>query len=340
MSSPHGHERAAAWHAERRTRILREHPEIRSLFGPHRATAGYIVVLVAIQIGMASFASKVPWPLVLLGAYVVGSVVAHALGVLIHECAHNLVARTSRWNKAWGIVANLGLFAPASMEFRVQHLSHHVYLGEADGRDTQAPSRKEVQVVGGSSLRKLLSFTLGRFYYPSRPANKVATDRWMIANWGIVLALDAALLAIGGAKPLVFLAASGLAAFGPHPLGARRLSEHFMTEREQPTHSYYGPWNAVSFQVGYHVEHHDFPAVPWARLPRMRAMVAHEYDSLYAFHSWTRLLFRYFFDRRYRVAQYVGMGPPNPVEGAIDSSRPSHASLRQEPGTPTHQPRL
>jgi len=50
-------------------------------------------------------------------------------------------------------------------------------------------------------------------------------------------------------------------AFGPHPLGARRLSEHWTLREGQPTCSYYGPANWVSFHVGYHVEHHDFPVV-------------------------------------------------------------------------------
>lgn len=337
-------ENAAGWHAERRARILRAHPEIRALFGPHPATAWLVVLLSATQLGLASFSSVLSWPLVLVSAYVIGAVVAHALGVLIHECAHNLTSRTTRANKAWGLVANLGLLAPAAMEFRAQHLLHHAHLGDVDGRDTQAPSRMEARVVGGGALRKILSFTLGRFYYPSRPANRVATDAWMLANWALVLGVDAVLLGTLGPKPIVFLAVAGLSAFGPHPLGARRLSEHFLTHTEQPTHSYYGPWNAVSFHVGYHVEHHDFPAVAWARLPALRAALAHEYAELHAFRSWTRLLWRYFFDRRYRVEQYVGMGPPNEIEerafGAHPVARASASGdlVRSPPGTQTRPP--
>ena len=73
--------------------------------------------------------------------------------------------------------------APAAVEFRAQHLLHHKFLGEVDGRDTQAPTRAEVEWVGSSSWRKIASFTLGRFFYASRPANRVARDRWLVLNW-------------------------------------------------------------------------------------------------------------------------------------------------------------
>jgi sphingolipid delta-4 desaturase len=48
--------------------------------------------------------------------------------------------------------------------------------------------------------------------------------------------------------------------------------------------------------VGYHNEHHDFPSVPWHRLPRIRAIAPELYTDLVAHTSWTRLLFRFLFD--------------------------------------------
>jgi sphingolipid delta-4 desaturase len=64
----------------------------------------------------------------------------------------------------------------------------------------------------------------------------------------------------------------------------------------QETYSYYGALNRIAFNVGYHNEHHDFPSVPWHRLPRLKAAASEWYDGLEAHHSWTRLLFRYVFD--------------------------------------------
>jgi sphingolipid delta-4 desaturase len=64
----------------------------------------------------------------------------------------------------------------------------------------------------------------------------------------------------------------------------------------QETYSYYGTLNGVSFNVGYHNEHHDFPSIPWNRLPELKKMAPSYYDSLKSHQSWTKLFFRFLFD--------------------------------------------
>jgi fatty acid desaturase len=84
----------------------------------------------------------------------------------------------------------------------------------------------------------------------------VPHDVWFVANVVACLLADGALIATAGTRALVYVLLSALAGFGPHVLGARRVSEHLTVRRGQPTNSYYGPLNRVSFDVGYHVEHH------------------------------------------------------------------------------------
>jgi sphingolipid delta-4 desaturase len=69
-------------------------------------------------------------------------------------------------------------------------------------------------------------------------------------------------------------------------------------DEHQETYSYYGILNTVAFNVGYHNEHHDFPSVPWNRLPLVKREAPDYYDTLLSHRSWTRLFFRFLFDHR------------------------------------------
>jgi sphingolipid delta-4 desaturase len=277
-------------------------------------------VLNAVQFGVAGALRHQPVGWLVAAAFVVGAPIAHALGVLIHEASHNLVFKETWKNKAIAIVANLALAAPAAIDFRHQHLLHHRYLGDArepEGGDTQAPMRKEVRFVGRSSAKKILSFTFGRFFYASRPANKAPLDGWFVLNVVACLAVTLCFTVTFGWRSLFYLVASPLLGFGPHPLGARRLSEHVTLRPAQPTNSYYGVANWISFDVGYHVEHHDFPGVPWRRIRRVRALGRAHYETLAAVPSWTGLILAYFFSPRFHVGQYVGLSDEylEPAEG-------------------------
>ena len=273
-------------------------------------SAVWIATLVVAQLTTAVALRQSPWWLVFAVAFVVGAPLAHGLGVLIHECSHNLVFRSTGSNKALAIVANLALGAPAAIEFRHQHLLHHRHLGdtrEPDGGDTQAPILREVRATGASSWRKILSFTFGRFVFGGRSANRPQVDAWLVGNIVVCVGVSLAVALVFGARSLSYLLVSPLLGFGPHPLGARRLAEHFTLRRGQPTTSYYGVGNAISFDVGYHVEHHDFPHVPWTRLRRLRAIASPYYDGLAVVPSWTGFLLAHFFDGRRHVGQYVGL---------------------------------
>src|SRR5580704_10335995 len=121
----------ALWHVRRQRTILSLHPEVRELSGADPWTAVWVVALVGVQWTVAFELRDAHAWLILLAVLFFGAPIAHALGVLIHECAHNLVFRQTWRNKALGLVANLGIVGPGAMAFRHQHLMHHRLLGDA-----------------------------------------------------------------------------------------------------------------------------------------------------------------------------------------------------------------
>lgn len=64
------------------------------------------------------------------------------------------------------------------------------------------------------------------------------------------------------------------------------------------TCSYYGPLNWVTFNVGYHVEHHDFPSIPGSRLHMLSQIAPEFYSTLNHHTSWTYVLWQYITDPR------------------------------------------
>lgn len=62
------------------------------------------------------------------------------------------------------------------------------------------------------------------------------------------------------------------------------------------TCSYYGPLNWLTFNVGYHVEHHDFPSIPGSKLHLLSKIAPEFYVNLNHHTSWTYVLWQYITD--------------------------------------------
>jgi sphingolipid delta-4 desaturase len=124
-----------------------------------------------------------------------------------------------------------------------------------------------------------------------------------------------------GAQSFVYLVASFFFSVGLHPLGARWIQEHYLTQGEQETYSYYGVLNHVAFNVGFHNEHHDFPSVPWNRLPDIKKTAPGFYDHLSSHTSWTKLFLRFLFDQEISLFSRVVRKNRGKV-ALTDESRP------------------
>jgi sphingolipid delta-4 desaturase len=288
-------------HALRGRQILAAHPELRQLTGPLPVSALCVVALASAQLGLAVALTRQPWYVWVPVAYVIGATIDHALWVLIHECAHNLVFQSRLGNRLVALAANLPLVFPAAMAFCKYHLLHHRHMGEME-LDADIAGPTESRVVGDSTLGKTiwlacLALVLGTVR-PWRITRIPFVDRWTATNVTVQAAAMAAFVWWLGAAPLKYLLASTVFAVGLHPLGARWIQEHYVFTPGQETYSYYGPLNHVAFNVGYHNEHHDLITIPWSRLPRVRGLAPEFYDSLNAHRSWTRLLVTFLRDPR------------------------------------------
>lgn len=285
-------------HKARTKAILRKHPEVRAQIGKNARSFLAIVALVAIQVGLAIALRDAPWWAILLVAYFAGAVVDHGLFVLIHECAHNLIFKRATPNTLAGILANLPSVIPSSVSFKRYHLKHHSFQGVYE-LDADIPSEWEARLIGNSPIRKalwLLLFPVFQVLRPFRIKELSLFDRWVLLNMAVVFTADVAFLLLLGPRAFVYLVASVFFSVGLHPVGARWIQRHYLVDEEQETYSYYGRMNALAFNVGYHNEHHDFPSVPWNRLPNIKAAAPEYYEELRAHTSWTRLLLQFVFD--------------------------------------------
>ncbi len=284
-------------HAERRRQLLQKYPQIKQLYGPCWRTKYVCTALIAAQVGAAYLLRDAPWWLIVSVAYLVGGVINQALLLAIHELSHNLAFKKPLHNRLFAFFINLPVGVPVAATFRYYHLLHHTRQGEAV--DTDLPTAFEGRLLR-SRPAKFVWILFQGFAYALRPLFVLPKkpDAWEIANFVLQLSFNAAIYYLWGLKALLYLPISALLVMGLHPVAGHYISEHYVMkgggdDGRQETYSYYGPLNWLTFNVGYHNEHHDFPYIPGSRLPQLRRMAPEYYDTLVYHTSWTKTLWDY-----------------------------------------------
>ncbi|KAJ7201692.1 dihydroceramide delta(4)-desaturase [Mycena pura] len=287
-------------HRTRRMEILKSHPEVTKLMGHEPLTKYVVLGVVALQLycAVALRHTHPSSPLFFLCAYVIGGTANHNLFLAIHEITHNLAFKGIVPNKLLAIFANLPIGIPYSVMFKGYHLEHHKFLGQ-DTIDTDLPARVELLLLN-NVLGKVFFATFQILFYALRPGFVRAQrlGRWHFLNFLTQLAFDYALVTFVGWRPLVYLIMSSFFAGSLHPCAGHFIAEHYLWDGlAQETYSYYGPLNVLAYNVGYHNEHHDFPSIPWTRLPALRAMAPEVYDTLPSHPSWPMVIVNFIRDK-------------------------------------------
>ncbi|XP_050678301.1 sphingolipid delta(4)-desaturase DES1 [Leptidea sinapis] len=285
-------------HASRRKIILEKYPEIKKLYGYDPNFKWVVTAMVLTQFFMLKIVPQMSWSVLTLVAYCFGGVINHSLMLAIHEIAHSLAFGHNRplHNKLFGFFANLPIGIPISISFKKYHLEHHRYQGD-EKIDVDLPTLLEAKLfctTGG----KLVWLFFQPFFYSLRPL--VVRPKPMTpmeaTNLIIQLTFDAIVLKLFGWKALAYLLIGSVLSMGIHPVAGHFISEHYMFRKGFETYSYYGPLNWITFNVGYHNEHHDFPAVPGSRLPEVKRIASEFYDDLPQHNSWSSVLWDFVMD--------------------------------------------
>jgi sphingolipid delta-4 desaturase len=285
-------------HILRRKEMLRKYPELKTLNGKTPATFFWISGVVLLQVGLAVVVSSQSWWIVVGSAWLIGAFAAHASFALVHDAVHGLIFKGHFLNRLTAILSNFSSGTPSAISFQAYHLKHHANQGVHE-LDADLPRWWEIWLFNHGFFGKAAWLALYSLIIAIRPFwfGAIKTpSAWGVANTIIVLSFDVVILYFFGVKAIAYLILSTLFGLGLHPVGARWIQEHFVMKLDQETYSYYGPLNMVSFNVGYHNEHHDFPGVPWNRLPEIRRIAPEYYNTLLYHTSWSALLWRFLTD--------------------------------------------
>lgn len=340
----------AVWHRHRARDMIRNHPEIKKLFGPTPSTAIYCVIFAALQIGLAIAMGWLPWWVALITAYVVGGLINMNLFMLAHECNHSLVFRGEPANRWLFTLTSLPMFLSGHHAWWIEHHVHHNDLGAKKDFIKRRRSfflltrTNDFFGLARNRYMQKLSCLLTPLFFPYAltmlvlqvfrsllgllvyffsclllgrltPSNRVISilgdehlvsgyDRYRLRHWAILypllsLTMVGLLFWFVGWKAVFYLLMSALFTTGfLHPLllGMILSNSHFHGhKRYQPSASHYSWFNWLTFNFGYHTEHHDLCRVAWSRLPQVRAIAAESYDTLLETPSYSRLALQYVF---------------------------------------------
>jgi sphingolipid delta-4 desaturase len=318
-------------HATRRKAILAKYgKQVRELYGYDNWTAVQVIAVSLFQVLMAWVVKDMAWWKVMLASYAIAGTASQNLFTAQHELSHFLAFRKPLYNRILSIASNCPVVIPMATSFRKYHQEHHSHLG-VDGWDVDLPTSLEANYVTNVLAKIMWVFSYIAVYgirpLIIRPKAMGVAD---LVNIAAVVVFDVAVLYFWGLKSLAYMFCGNILGGGIHPMAGHLIAEHYTFAKGQETYSYYGPLNKLTYNVGYHNEHHDFPQIPHSRLYRLREIAPEYYNDL-AFHtSWTWIIWKFLSDPE--VGPWTRTKRETREDPAVVKSDPAAAVASPVPG--------
>lgn len=306
---------AHAWHSRRRRMILHAHPEIRKLKPlPGLAYSAMMLVLILLHLGVggaiAAYTDAGPgWLWAIALSATLGAFFAYALQQLTHEICHTSHRRLNRGLVLLGDFI-VGTTGPGYFSYYFRsHIIHHAKTGDDGDPDIRFHGHWSVppKWLARSRSRRFVWLTLvslftfeillvehlvGRLPQPRMSIRNKALVALLVGKYAFMVLT----FWLGGVWCfLYFRLAAGfsLGAFG-HPYAGFWLMQHAANTRNgfQPTVSYDGSriWHWLNLGELYHLEHHDFPWIPFTKIGAVSRIAPEYYRSCYVVTSVWRLI--------------------------------------------------
>jgi len=290
-------------HTSRRKAITKKYPCVRELFGKEDHAKHIIAAQVAMQVIACYLLQDASIGVILFFAYTFGGTINHSLVLAIHDISHNTMYGNSNpaANRWFSIFANLPIGIPTAITFKKYHIDHHRYLGglttEGHYLDTDTPCPWEGKFFKGPILKTIWLFINPAFYglRPAFTSPKPITE-FEVYNILVIVAFDAFIYYTCGIKAVFYLIFGTVLALGCHPASGHFIAEHYNFLKNLETYSYYGPLNKILHNVGYHIEHHDFPFIASARYPEVSKIAPEFYRDLPYISSYCSIIWSYITD--------------------------------------------
>ena len=234
-----------------------------------------------------------PNPLtIVVGAFILAGRI-HGLGVIMHECGHNIFFKQAWLNKFVGQWLAAGPAFDDQDSYATQHRKHHQLAGTHDDPDlgnyqaypvTKSSFRRKIMrdLTGQTGIKLMVFKVIGLKGLLSADANKRKAALPFAKLWLSQLMLIGVLhLALDAWLYLVWL--GGMMTFHMLAVRLRQVAEHasvpdhFSKDPRDNTRTTYTNWFTRTLigpnHVNYHLEHHIAAGVPAYNLKHMHELL-------------------------------------------------------------------